>query len=276
MDNEKRSPEEQPEITAALPVEAENAVPSASAAVPETPQETESELDIDAALAAMASLEEAVAAQDRQEDDADDGAPLQTGEIAAVDTAQTPPAPPPPAHLFPTPPLATLPRGNIASVLPALLLIGIGAWLTFALTTTTTPPDAGLIAAVGLGGVGSTLLARWLALGRWARGTLFVISALLLSALTLAYLTLSGQTQNWPLFIAALGLAFWLAAQLGRPRDTRLMLPGTLLVGGGLVGVVFANVTLSADVLSLIGTLWFVPLLAVLLLWLLPLLRRRS
>ena len=222
-------------------------------------------LDIDAALAAMASLGDFLTEQEPEPE-------ILTAEFTAVDVA-------PPSEqqsrttLFPAPPASTLPRGSMASVVPALLLIGVGAWLTFAYSTGTAP-DPLLIIAVILAGITLSLLARWLSAGRWARGTLFIVSTLLLCALVLGVIAVTGASQLYPLLLSAVGAAFWVSAQLARPRDPRLMFPGSLLVVGGLVGAIIISGVLSTDILNILASVWFIPVIILAILMLLPVLRR--
>jgi hypothetical protein len=277
MDNDKLTPETEPEITPETdPDEAvvdeellaneeivdEIAVPEA-----EDTNDAHSELGIDAALAAVASLSDVLSFETEPEPD------VQTAEFTAVDV--TPPAPiqQPQQRFFSTPPPSTLSRGSMSSVVPALVLIGIGAWLTFALSTGT-PPQPLLVAAVVLGGIALTLLSRWLSAGRWARGTLFMVSAMLLSALVLGAIALTGTLQFYPLLFVALGIAFWISAQFARPRDLRLMFPGSVLVIGGLAGLLISSNVLGADFTNIAANVWFIPVIVLVIVWLLPLVRR--
>ena len=120
--------------------------------------------DIDAALAAVASLSEMMPEREAEAQaraDSQQGTPTFVPEM-------------------PMPPLTTLKRGQLGSIVPALLLIGFGAWLTLT-TTSGTPPDPLLVAgrdrrrdhAV-------TLLAQWIGTGRWSRGVLFFALLVLL------------------------------------------------------------------------------------------------
>jgi hypothetical protein len=264
MDNEKLTPEAETNTASEVIDNAPIDIPVVEA---EATAPNEHEDDIDAALASVASLSDVLAEQALESE-------IQTAEFTAVDLA--PPAPVKPQarpRLFPTPPASTLPRGSMASVVPALLLIGAGAWLTFAYSTNT-PPEPVLIFAVALGGMALTLVARWVSAGRWARGTLFIVAALLLSALVLGFVAISGAMQFYPLLLTAVGTAFWLTAQLARPRDLRLMFPGSLLVVSGIIGTVVTSGVLGTDLLNIAASFWYVPLIILAILWLIPLLRR--
>jgi hypothetical protein len=85
---------------------------------------------------------------------------------------------------FRQPSLSTLERGQAASVVPALLLIGVGVFLTFLLTSGTPLPSTNVLLGLLLVCVGISLLAAWISSGRWARGNLAMgIGALLFGAL---------------------------------------------------------------------------------------------
>lgn len=229
-------------------------------------------VDIEAALAAVSSLSDMLAEQEAAEQ-----AKIAQAEAEARAAEERRMRLEHPELFFPVPPQTVLRRGQMASVVPALLLMGIGAWLTFALTVSPPAPDALTIAAVLLGGVSITLLARWLSSGRWARGSLFAVLALLLTAAVSFYLTLPaspGMARGWPLLLVGAGAAFILTALLAYPPDRHLIAPGLLLVFAGLIGLAVTMALLPASLVSVIVTLWPVVLVAVVLVWLLPALRR--
>ena len=217
--------------------------------------------DIDAALAAVESFNEIMPEGEAIEE-------------ARADAREAQPRFVPEMKL---PPLATLKRGSLGSIIPALLLIGIGAWLTLT-TTSGTPPDPLLLAAVIVGGIVLTLLAQWLGSGRWSRGVLFFA---LLVVLVTGVLVFSVQPngvelgRSYPLLLVALGLATVLAGFLARPVSARLLVPGALLVLGGVVGLIITLGLLPENVMALAPPLAPVMLVIVLVLLLLPLIFRR-
>lgn len=250
----------------ATPLEAESA-PPAVAVFP-----TSEGVDIEAALAAVSSLSDMLAEQEAAEQAkiAQAAAAAQAAEERRLRVEH-------PELFFPVPPPTILRRGQMASVVPALLLIGIGAWLTFALTVSPPAPDALTIAAVLLGGVSVALLARWLSSGRWARGSLFAGLTLLFSVLVIVYLRqplAAGFARGWPLLIVGLGASVILTALLAQPRDLRLLFPGLLVIIAGLIALVATLGLLPADVLALVASLWPVALVLALIVGLLPVLRR--
>lgn len=230
-------------------------------------------MDIEAALAAVSTLSDMLAEQEAAEQ-----ARIAQIEAEAQAAAERQARMEHPERFFPVPPLATLQRGQMASVVPALLLIGVGAWLTFTLTTTQTPPDAGVTASIALGGLGLTLLARWLASGRWARGALFGGLALLLGAGILIVLlqpASPGLERGWPLLLCGVGVAAALSGLLAFPHDRRLLLPGLALLVAGIAGAGVLMGALGGEIVSLAASLWPVAAVIVALILLLPIVFRQ-
>jgi hypothetical protein len=200
---------------------------------------------------------------------------------------------------YPMPPLSRLRRGSLGSIVPALLLMIVGAWLT--LTTTgglpgilppelasaLVAPSAALVAILALGVIAVSLLAHAVGSGRWTRGALFV--ALLLAALAVV-LALALQpggidlARGYPLLLIAFGVALALAGQLSRPLERRAVLPGALLAAAGVVGLALNTDMLAGlvpglvvrDVLAVAAPFAPVVLAALLLIWLAPSLMRRN
>lgn len=227
------------------------------------PSEDWSPGDIDAALAAVASLSDLMPEREAEAE-------------ARADARQSAPTFEP---TMPMPPLMTLKRGQLGSVIPALLLIGLGAWLTLT-TTSGTPPDPVLVAAVIVGGIALTLLAQWLGTGRWSRGVLFFALTIGLFAGVVAFAIQPGGVElgrSYPLLVSALGLAIVLTGFLARPLNMRLIAPGALLVLAGLTGLAITLGLLPNDWLALAEPLRPIVLVTALVLFLLPLVfRRRS
>jgi hypothetical protein len=217
--------------------------------------------DIDAALAAVASLSEIM--------------PEREAELEArADARQGKPTFVPEMRM---PPLTSLKRGQLGSIVPALLLIGFGAWLTLT-TTSGTPPQPLLVAAVIVGGIVLSLLAQWLGTGRWSRGALFfALLVLLIVGVIIFSLQPNGLDfmRGWPLLIVALGLAMVLSGLLARPFNARLLIPGVLTVLAGAVGLTVTLNLIPANIMSLATPLAPVMLVIVLILWMLPLVFRR-
>lgn len=244
---------------------AEPALSEAHAAEAATPA-----LDIDAALAAVSSLDDVLAEQEAREQ------AHQAREQAAIEErARREARLRSPEQFFPMPPLLTPARGRADSVVPALALIGIGGWLTLTVANGT-PPDAGLVALAALGGVVASLLARWLVARRWARGALFAALALALTGGAVAFaLTGPGLAVGWPLILLALGAAALLTALFSRPPDARPLPAGLGLIAAGAAALAVTSGALPAEGLTLARDVAPVALGFVALVLALPLIFRR-
>ncbi len=223
-------------------------------------------LDIEAALAAVSSLSDEQAHREAIE--------AAAAAAAADDELETEPETEiearPLASLREPPPLV-LRRGQPGSVIPALLLMGIGAWLTLALTSGATALTSPLLVSGVLGAVLVViLLAQWLASGRWTRGILFVaLFALLLFAALYEDLT-AGLGLAVPLTLAAFGGALILTGLIGRPPDRRLLISGVLLAVGSLIAAIIARGLLPSTLLVGIAPYGWVVAAVLIVIWLLP------
>ena len=241
-------------------------------------------LDVDAALAAVANLDDLVAAvretgeiesveidpEDREQVEEDAAVAQHRAEAEAADYVES--------DYFPRPPLMTLRRGQAASTVPALLLILTGAWLTFTLTTVETPPDGALLAAIAAGGVGLSLLSQWFTSRRWARGGFFGGAFVLMVGAILLYFVQSDGLDvatGWPLVLVAAGVSFVLTALLTQPPGERLVLVGVLVSLAGLVALSVTSGALGNGIVNALGTV-AAPILAIaLIIILLPAVFRR-
>lgn len=230
-------------------------------------------LDIDAALAAVSSLSDVIAEQEAAEEAR--LARITAAEHAAAERQARIDRP---EMFFDMPTAITLRRGHPASVVPAALLIGIGAWLTFTLTTSTTLPSNALLIGIALGGIGVALLAHWIASGRWARGAFFL--GMLLLAVAGGSVFFAGAdtpdlSAGWYLMVIAPGAALLLAAVLARPLDRKLVLPGLTLILGGAAAFAISSGLLGTQIAAVVRMLWPVALAIVLALLVLPIIVRR-
>lgn len=223
-------------------------------------------MEIDAALAAVASLDILARPEDAESDDYSRSAGSTPEEAELV--------PPEPLVL---PPLSRMQRGEASSVIPALLLIGLGGWLTFALTTTGATLDP-LLLLGGAGAVfGLALLGYWFSSARTAIGALFAGLLILVlggAALLLAQpdLVLPGPTP--PLIVLLLGLVLLLTG-LFAPRElARLRFLGMLVVVSGLAAWAVGYDLIPADVQPLLNLLVIPALLLILVILLVPARRR--
>lgn len=240
------------------------------------PEEAESpldELDIDAALAAVSSLSDVIAEQEAAEEAR--LARITAAEHAAAERQARIERP---EMFFDMPTSITLRRGHPSSVIPGALLIGIGAWLTFILTTSAAPPSNALLIGVALGGIGVALLAHWIASGRWARGAFFLGTLLLAIAggsVFFAGADTPDLSTGWYLLVIAPGTALLLAAFLARPLERKLVLPGLTLILGGTTTFAISSGILGGQVAAIVRTLWPLALAIVLALLVLPIFVRR-
>jgi hypothetical protein len=233
-------------------------------AVPENELAPAPEVDLDAALAAISALDDILAEQEAAEQ-----AELARQQAEEDARAKRQARLQSPELFFPMPSLSTMQRGRLDSVVPALVLIGIGAWLTFALTTGAGTPSATLLALLIGGGLGLTLLAHWLASGRWALGALFFALLILLGGGVFALLLFRGTLPaDWPLLLLGPGLAFFVTGVIA--REGKLLLPGLLLAISGLAALVVTNRLLPEDMLATLAGLWPVALVIVAVLLVLP------
>ncbi len=235
------------------------------------PEPFDGALDVDAALAAVSRLDDILA-----EEEAAEQARLAREQAAADEAAQRVERLKHPEYFFAMPPLLITQRGRVDAVVPALALIGVGAWLTFTLTTSGAPPDPLLALAVGAAALSAAFLARWLAAGRWARGAL-LLALLLLAGAAALYLVAAGPglVAGWPLLLLAPAAAFAGVGLLARPAQPRLLLTAALLTAAALAGYAVTAGLIPADLQARIAPLWPAAVAALAIALALPLLRRR-
>lgn len=183
-----------------------------------------------------------------------------------------------PEGVLPAPPIGALHRGQLASVIPAFTLIGIGAYLTFVLTMTDTQVSASLLIGLLIGGFGLMFIASWLSSSRWARGNLFIGMILLLMGATLAYLILPNRIDlatGYPLLLTALGTAF-VVTDVVTPSERRLWFLGLLIAIVGLIAFTVTAHLIDTSILAINQTVLGLCLLLLALFLLVPLLRSRQ
>ena len=178
---------------------------------------------------------------------------------------------------FEHPPMMTLQRGQSASVIPALVLMAIGTWLTISLTTGTLALDATLL--IPLVGIilGVVFLSQWIQSRRWSQGSFFTGMMLLLNSGVLFFLLQPNDyslVNGWTLFILASGLAVILTGILTQPAIPRLSIIGFLLVLAGLVGFFSTSGFLALAISDFLAQIWFIPIGIAILFLILPIFRR--
>jgi hypothetical protein len=194
-------------------------------------------MDIDAALAAVADLTTLASDDDVVDDNAEvyadnddayaDDDTKDEVETSATDTESAP------APLLARPPVSTLKRGQMASVVPAFLLIGGGLAL-MALIVSDGDVPLSTLGLVLLGAVGVMFLAHWLSSRRWAQGSLWAGAMLLTSAVALFIAPQIGTLALAYLLPLAWAVAFLLTGFLGHSHDARLIFVALFfaLIGG--------------------------------------------
>jgi hypothetical protein len=178
---------------------------------------------------------------------------------------------------FPRPPHSALHRGQLASIVPAALLIGAGALMTITLTTSADAVlNRPLVMALAVSGLGLALITYWFSSARWTTGSFFVGIAMLLMGGTTAYLVLPDGldiARGYPLLLIALGTAFVLT-DLVTPSNQRLWLVGLIFAIAGFAGMVITAQLLDAQIIATLSRFWYVALGVVVLLLIVPIFRR--
>lgn len=222
-----------------------------------TPLDTSSDidLDVDAALAALGSLDAVMsehAAQERVETD------RLEAEQRTEDEYQRWVA----SYQFDRPGMIRAQAGRPATIAPAIGLMVLGALLT--LGTTSGGISAGLLAVAGAAALGLALVSYWLTSGRWARGALFAGLSALGVALVLALPLYAKLTLPWSAPLIVLGVALLLTGWFARPRSGRLVAIGLAVAGASVVaGLTTLPVIVSQAapfILAVTGILLVIPL----------------
>ncbi len=229
-------------------------------------------LDIDAALAAVSTLDDMLAEQEATEQAiiARELAEQEAREQRELRLKN-------PELFFPMPALMASQRGRLDSIVPALVLILIGAWLTFTLTTTQSLPDPMWLILAVAGGLGAVSIARWLASGRWSVGMLFIgLFLWVLGGTFVALLAVNALVTGWPLLLTAAGMALIITSMLTRGFDLRLFFPGLVIALAGLAGYVVTGGWLPLEVNNVLAGIWPVILLLAVIILILPGVLRRQ
>lgn len=199
------------------------------------------DLDIESALASVANLSAVI-----------------TDTTEMVQVGQAPKSAPkinPPTFYesdFPHPPLLTLGRGQMPSVIPALALMAIGAGLTFLLISGAESVNMDMVGALAVGGICLLFLLIWLASGRWARGALFLA---LITATTAGIITILPQTplgaSGIPLLLCGWGASVIVSGWLSPQKASQGLFVGVLLIVIGMTGFLFTSGLLPTEILNI-------------------------
>lgn len=217
-------------------------------------------LDIDAALASVGTLEEELAEREAQEQ-------AEREAIEAERRAEAEERERRASHYFPRPPLLSLKRGQMASVIPALILIAFGAWLTMTLTTNDGELNESLTLLLGIASIGVILVTQWMTSERWSRGTGFLGLILLFGSGLMAFLSTDTQLgyEGYPLVIVILGLSMLLVQFLSQPIGINLTFIGLALIVAGMVGLVVSTGIIEGEEWENIAEVAWIPVLIVVL-----------
>jgi hypothetical protein len=229
---------------------------------------TDESIDIDAALASVSSLSDAIAEQEAQEaaEQARIDEERQRVEAEAAERA---------AYVFPRPPMLRLQRGQLTSVIPALVLIIAGAALTFALSAPDTTIDGPIVLLAAAGVLGVTMLAQWLTSGRWAGGALFGGLSLLVTVGVILFMVSSEDFSAWPLLLSGIGVAAVASALLSQPLSRYQWFLGVGLIIGGAAGYAITADLLGDATDTLVPILGAIVLVAAVLIAIAPIVARR-
>jgi hypothetical protein len=180
---------------------------------------------------------------------------------------------------YPMPPMSALRRGSLASVVPALLLMIVGAWLTLVYTGALSgllpadfAPELLTFTPAGLAGIAVaiaaiSLFAYALTSGRWSRGAAVVALLLIGAAALIGASLLPGGLdlpRAYPLLLVVVAAALVIAGLTTRPSNRRVFAPALLLTLAAAVGMAFTLEFAPADILTAAAP--FAPVVAALLL----------
>lgn len=150
-------------------------------------------------------------------------------------------------------------RNRRGAVIPGLLLIVLGAWLLAGTLGVRLPNLGDLWPLIPLG-FGLAFLAEYFLEGRRNAGLVFtgVAGALMgafFLAITLGPLEWGDLGRLWPVFVLIGGLAF-LAQWLASPSERGLLVPATLALLVGAVGLLFSLDLLGTGLGAQLSRLW--------------------
>ncbi|MGB1285586.1 MAG: hypothetical protein ACPG7F_03545 [Aggregatilineales bacterium] len=173
------------------------------------------------------------------------------------------------------PPMFYIQRGQMASVIPAVLLLAGAGGLAAILLSETIVLTSGMIVAGLCGAIGLMMLGQWFSSKRWSAGNFFIGMMLVLLSGTALYLMQpeSPGLAAAPLFVVVSGLALVLTATF-TPIGRGVLAFGLMISVAGLAALMItANlVELPLDMLTTVAP---VPVVIFVIILIMPLLRRR-
>lgn len=236
---------------------------------------TDDAMDIDAALAAISQLDFLTQADeevlddypesDEEEAEYSEIQPFTRADVVYGDFAQ--------------PEALRMVRGQLASVVPALVLITLGGWLTFTLTTASQMPSMSDILPVILIAGGGIFLSQWLTSKGWTRGSFFLgLLLVLIGAIQLFVSQSSALTMQsvWTFWLGAIGISLFATGYLSYPRLPRMSIMGILVIIAGGIAYVLSAGMLDASFINSLSNFWIIAVLVLIFLVFAPLIRRRQ
>jgi len=232
-------------------------------------------VDVDAALAAIGDLN--LLAEDEQDEIADDIDDADY-EVVVADTydddgldeqAITENA----TVDFIAPPLTVLRRGQAASALPALLLIAVGAYLTFALSSNSLTLTTPLILGGGIGILSVLMLTYWWTSKRWSQGSLLIGTvglAIFFSTLLLEQGLFGGVGSGWYVYVVAIAIALTLTGILGYMHNASLIFAGVILAWIGIVTAFVLLGVIPNEIINVFANLAPIVIVVVLVILIVP------
>ncbi len=230
------------------------------------------DLDIDAALASVASLGDELAEREAAELAEQEQLKAAQERVDAERRAEEEEARRKDAHYYPRPPLISLQRGQMTSVLPALVLIALGAWWTFTLSTAESAPSTGTLALIFAGCLGVLMIGYWLTTGRWFAGALFGGITLLTGTAIMVFLTQSNDIgQNgYPLLLLAPAIGMICVAIFSAGSVPALGFTGLLLLVSAIAGFGIINTDIDDAVTDIASIAMPILLVVLVILIILP------
>lgn len=185
------------------------------------------DFDIDAALAAVGSLDSVMNAESAREQ-------AERERLEAEQRAEDEYQRWAESYQFPRPGMTRVQAGRPASLIPAVALIALGGLVTFG-GTLNLPLTPEVLWALAGAALGLAALTYWLASRRWARGASFVGWAAIGLAAVSAAPTLIGQPLPSILPLGVIGLACALTGLLSRPNSAGLGVIGLGVAAASVV-----------------------------------------
>lgn len=203
------------------------------------------ELDIEGALASITGLDAAIAEHQITDEEAPavEPEPALDPEQVRRETESRHRAIQQASGRIEQPSLRRVGRGQLASLVPAVLLMMLGAGLTVYLAEPSVfegvVVNGGTFAMLLAGMFGVMLISYWLSSGRWASGALFVGLSLLISLGVVIVAPTVAPDAGWIFLLSGVGVSVFLSGLLSRGTGKYQYFVGLALFVAGLAGYGF-------------------------------------